>query len=73
MVENKVNESVWVTPGFNDPSGWAFTEAPKTMQWPELYGTKVTEKQWVKKKEWLHSQNYINDSLASCATLYLPF
>lgn len=47
---NKVNESVCVTLSFNDPSGWAFTEGPKTIWRPKLYRTKGTEIQWVKRE-----------------------
>ena len=40
---NKWNESIWVLVSFNDASGWAFTEGPKTMRRPELQGTKGTK------------------------------
>lgn len=57
---NKVNESVWVTLSFNDPSGWAFIEGPKTRWRPELYRTKGIEKQWVKKREIIKNYNKNN-------------
>lgn len=44
---NNANESIRVTAGFNNPSGWAFTKRAGTMWWPELYGNKESREQRV--------------------------
>lgn len=33
---------------FNSPPGWAFTESPDAMWWPELHGTKGAERNVIK-------------------------